>query len=203
MLFTKPSMDSLSLRPTLTPIPTPTPTPRRRYTNSCRAAKIPGKKGSDESCTFTLKRTSNDETSFGHFIGILIDDKEVDPENYTASPGSVIIELKSAFLETLSPGWHTITALFDDSFNVSTRFEIATEPSNDDDPSDPSADPNDPSAKPNGASAKPSSPSAKPTSSPAKATPTTGDETPAVFLAILALVAGGLLLLATKKRREQ
>jgi len=192
------------------PDPNPDPGPGAAIYKFASGIESTWQKGSNKPCTFTLKRTTNDETSFGHFIGILIDDKEVDPENYAASPGSVIIEPKPAFLETLSPGWHTITALFDDSFNVSTRFEIAAESSNDDDPNDPSADPsdpsmdpNDPSAKPNGASAKPSSPSAKPTSSSAKATPTTGDETPAVFLAILALVAGGMLLLATKKHREQ
>ena len=86
------------------PDPDPGPGPGVAIYKFASGIESTWQKGSNKPCAFTLKRTTNDETSFGHFIGILIDDKEVDPENYAAPPGSVIIEPKPAFLETLSPG---------------------------------------------------------------------------------------------------
>ena len=43
-----------------------------------------------------------------------MDGKTVDPANYEAVAGSVKITLKSAYLETLSAGEHTVTVKFDD-----------------------------------------------------------------------------------------
>ena len=132
-------------------------------------------KGSRETCNFTLKRTTGDETTFGHFVGILIDNKKVDVQNYTASPGSVIVQLQPTYLETLSVGQHAITAQFDGGSDVSARFNIAAESSNNNNSS----------------------------SSSEKVVPKTGDNVLVVFLATLALATGALLLLAARKRREQ
>ena len=131
--------------------------------------------GSLETCNFTVKRTASDEITFAHFMGIRIDDKEVDSGNYTALPGSVIMQLQPAYLETLSLGEHSITALFDDAPDATARFSIAAESSSDNNSSNSSE----------------------------KAIPVTGDTIPVVFLTMLAVVAGALLLLSVKKRREE
>ncbi len=76
--------------------------------------------GSSDPLVFTFKRTADDETTFGHFAGILVDGKAV-PErdssgraNWTAAKGSVVVSLQPAYLATLSEGSHTLTAQFDD-----------------------------------------------------------------------------------------
>ena len=81
--------------------------------------------GSTEVPTFTFKRTENDETTYDHCTGVMVDGKAVDSENYTKEKGSVIIKLKSAFLDTLSAGEHTLTAMFDDGDDVTVKFTIA------------------------------------------------------------------------------
>lgn len=71
-------------------------------------------KGSGETFVVTVKRSVDDETTFGRFAGVEVDGKTVDPANYEAVAGSVKITLKSAYLETLSAGEHTVTVKFDD-----------------------------------------------------------------------------------------
>lgn len=82
-------------------------------------------KGSTSTADFTFKRSKNDSETFSHFTGIQVDGKDVAASNYTAEAGSVIVKLKSAYLETLSVGEHTLTALFDDGNNASAKFTIA------------------------------------------------------------------------------
>ncbi|MBR0403910.1 MAG: InlB B-repeat-containing protein [Eggerthellaceae bacterium] len=91
--------------------------------------------GSSEPLTFTFKRTVDDETTFGHFAGILVDGKAV-PEkdssrrvNWTAAKGSVIVSLQKSYLAKLPAGKHTVTALFDDGDGVDASFAIAAKPS--------------------------------------------------------------------------
>ena len=81
-------------------------------------------KGSGKNLDFTFKRSYDDSVTFSQFRGIQIDGKDVDPSNYTAKEGSVIISLKPAYLETLSVGKHTITAIFRDGNNPSATFTI-------------------------------------------------------------------------------
>ena len=61
-----------------------------------------------------VSRNTADSTTFSRFTGILVDDKSVDPSSYAADPGSLNVSLRPDFLETLSVGEHTITAVFDD-----------------------------------------------------------------------------------------
>ena len=84
-------------------------------------------KDDKEDLQFRFKRTADDESTFDHFKGIKVDGKEVDASNYTAEKGSVIINLKSGFVKTLSAGEHTLTALFDDSDPVDVKFIVAEE----------------------------------------------------------------------------
>ena len=81
-------------------------------------------KGSGKNLDFTFKRSYDDSVTYSQFAGIQIDGKDVDTSNYTAREGSVIVSLKPAYLETLSVGKHTITAIFRDGNNPSATFTI-------------------------------------------------------------------------------
>ena len=89
-------------------------------------------KGTTGTLDFTFKRTENDETTYDHFAGVKVDGKTVDAANYEKIKGSVIIKLKSSFLETLEAGEHTLTAMFDDADEVTVSFEISAKAKQDD-----------------------------------------------------------------------
>ena len=89
-------------------------------------------KGTTGTLDFTFKRTENDETTYDHFAGVKVDGKTVDAANYEKIKGSVIIKLKSSFLETLETGEHTLTAMFDDADEVTVPFEISAKAKQDD-----------------------------------------------------------------------
>ena len=69
-------------------------------------------------------RSINDPVTYSHFTGVLVDGRAIKSSDYDAEPGSVIVHLKPAFLETLSVGRHTLTALFDDGNDVTVVFYI-------------------------------------------------------------------------------
>ena len=113
-------------------------------------------KGNKTTLTFTFKRSADDETTFSHFKGIKVDGKAV-PEkdasgkaNWTAKKGSVIIELQSPYLETLSVGEHKLAAQFDDGADATATFTVK---------------------------AKPATPTVTPTKTPTKAATTSGKAT--------------------------
>ncbi len=66
--------------------------------------------------------------SVSKFTGILIDGKPVDETNYTVEAGSTIVTLKQEYLDTLSPGEHSLTFLYTDG-DASATFHIQTESS--------------------------------------------------------------------------
>ena len=87
----------------------------REITYSCTAGDgNEWTKGSGTESEFTFSRSVDDESTFAHFTGIQIDGEDVAETNYAAEAGSVNIRLSSAYLETLSEGEHTLTAVFDD-----------------------------------------------------------------------------------------
>ena len=53
-----------------------------------------------------------------------VDGQPVDPANYEARSGSVVVDLKPAYLETLALGDHTLTAVFDDGNNPTAMVTI-------------------------------------------------------------------------------
>ncbi|MBP3718991.1 MAG: hypothetical protein J6I58_05670 [Eubacterium sp.] len=55
-----------------------------------------------------------------------IDGSSVLPQNYDTESGSVIIKLKPSYLDTLTPGEHTLKVLFDDGVTT-TKFSIVAE----------------------------------------------------------------------------
>ena len=61
---------------------------------------------------------------FAGFLKVLVDGKEIAPDNYTAEEGSTVITLKAEFLSTLSEGSHTFEIVWRDG-SASTHFTIA------------------------------------------------------------------------------
>ena len=84
------------------------------------------RKGSSEDAVFVYKRSADDDETFSHFEGIKVDGNDVSPSYYTSGRGSVIIRLKPGYLETLSIGKHTFTALFDDERASDAHFEVVS-----------------------------------------------------------------------------
>ena len=62
-------------------------------------------------------------------IELRVDDKAIDEENYELESGSTIATLKTAYLDTLSEGEHTLTFVYEDG-DVSTNFTIANKTNN-------------------------------------------------------------------------
>ena len=104
------------------------------------ATWVQGSESADRGLRFVFKRSEADDQTFGHFLGIRVDGEPVAESNYTAESGSVVITLLPLYLETLSAGDHTLTALFDDGASVNASFtvmkpdsttdESSTQPSN-------------------------------------------------------------------------
>lgn len=67
---------------------------------------------------WTLKSTKalsfTADGDFGKFVGVSVDGKRISDSNYAAKKGSTVITLKSAYLNTLKKGEHTITIHFED-----------------------------------------------------------------------------------------
>ncbi len=151
-----------------------------------RVASAPGSawvQGSSNALTITFERDENDETAFDHFAGIMVDGAFVPAQdgsgrtNYTARKGSVIVELQPSYLATLSPGTHTVTALFDDGDPVDAEFTVSK-----------------PRAKPAGATGRSSS-------GTSGTTARTGDSIPPAAPAAVAALAASSLALAASWRR--
>ena len=64
--------------------------------------------------SFTFKRSEDDGKTFANFTDVQVDGKPVDKKYYSAEKGSVIIKLEAEYLDTLTEGKHTLTALFID-----------------------------------------------------------------------------------------
>lgn len=62
---------------------------------------------------------------YSSFVGVEVDGEEVSDDNYNKREGSIIIELKPEYLETLSSGNHTITIKSTEG-NASTDFTISS-----------------------------------------------------------------------------
>ena len=80
--------------------------------------------GTNGTLTFRFSRSENDAETINYFTGIKVDNVEVSSNNYTYSAGCVIINLKPEYLQTLSVGQHTLTAMFDDGGDVTVNFTI-------------------------------------------------------------------------------
>lgn len=63
------------------------------------------------------------DAAFADFISVLVDGTVVDGVNYTVDEGSMAVTLKSAYLETLTVGTHTLT-IRSQNGDASTQFTI-------------------------------------------------------------------------------
>lgn len=81
-------------------------------------------KGTTTGLKFTFKRSADDEKTFSQFVSINVDGVDVPRSEYDAVSGSVVVTLKPAFLEGLSAGEHTLTALFDDADPAEATFTV-------------------------------------------------------------------------------
>ena len=93
-------------------------------------------KGSTSGDKFVFKRNVNDGKTYEEFNGVLVDGKAIKSTDYTAESGSVIITLKPEFLEALSVGEHTLTAMFTDGEDVTVPFAVSEKNSQPDDKKD-------------------------------------------------------------------
>ena len=81
-------------------------------------------KGSSSNLTVTFKGTYADEKTYGKWNKkVLIDGAEISTASYDHKAGSLVIDLKPAYLETLSTGKHTISVTFSDG-SASGTFNI-------------------------------------------------------------------------------
>lgn len=67
---------------------------------------------------------------FDEFASLKLDGVTVDPANYSAKRGSVIVELKKAFADKLSVGEHSLSFVFKNGVESSTKFTVKAASSN-------------------------------------------------------------------------
>jgi hypothetical protein len=141
-------------------------------------------KGASESLAFTWKRTINDAETFRYFTGVAVDGVAIDASAYQAEPGSVVMSLYPAYLETLGAGDHEVQALFDDGVGPQAAFTVTARPAD-------------------SATSTPDTSAGTPTKAAGTTTSTakTDDTAPVVPAAALAAVALVLALTARAARR--
>ena len=77
-------------------------------------------KGGESNLTF------KSDAAFSDFVEVLVDGKTITAENYEKREGSIIIELKASYLETLAEGEHTLT-IRSASGDATTKFMVEPE----------------------------------------------------------------------------
>ena len=86
-------------------------------------ASVDWKRGSKSAATVTVNRNFSDEKTSELFKNIELDGAVVDASNYTTEKGSLIVNFKPEYLETLSDGKHTFKIVFEDgSCNVTVNI---------------------------------------------------------------------------------
>lgn len=165
-------------------------------------------KGSGVDLKMIFKRSVVDSETFEHFTGILVDGVAVDPSDYTAESGSVVINLKASYLEELTVGKHVLTAQFDDADDVDASFTVKEEKKSEDtDEEEKSSDETarDADIKPADTSAADNSADAEKAADDKSDDPKTGDEAnPQLMLLVMLLAAIDMALVAfiRSKKRE-
>ena len=131
--------------------------------------------GSGEDAVYTVKRNVNDADTFKNYSGAAVDGKAVPAGGSTAEAGSLVLTLKSSYLDTLSAGDHKVTISFTDGTAESSLKIKAAAPT--------------PSSTP------------APTPSPAPlSVPKTGDNgNPVLWYGLILLGIAGLAVLGVKK----
>ena len=122
---------------------------------------------------------------FEEFLKVLVDGTELQPAHYTVYAGSTVVELKSAYLETLAAGEHTLSIVSQNGTATTTfTVERNTVP--------------DPTPTP--------TPTPEPTPTPTPDPTPTGDSTNFALWIALLFVSGGVVtgtILVGKRRSEE
>lgn len=85
-------------------------------------------KDSDTVLTFHATRSANDDTMINDLTGIEVDNTAVPEDACEVVGGSVIVKLKSGFLNGLSVGTHVLSLSFNDGTKVSAAFTVKAAP---------------------------------------------------------------------------
>ena len=70
--------------------------------------------GEEKDAVYTVTNSADDKRAFERFTGVSVDGKALAAENYTKASGSLVLTLKSAYLNTLSVGKHPVKISFSD-----------------------------------------------------------------------------------------
>lgn len=129
---------------------------------------------SADNLNYVVHRSIDDSKTFSLFTGIQIDNQDVSADNYDAASGSLILNLKPSYLNTLTEGEHTLKVIFKDGM-LSIRFVIKAEPT-----------------------------TPSPSPSPDGGLPKTGDSTSWTVVVGIVSIAGAVVLMeiASRKKRE-
>ncbi|MGI6634510.1 MAG: Ig-like domain-containing protein [Christensenellales bacterium] len=84
-------------------------------------------RGSGLPLELTIKRNTEDQKTFGRFRHLLKDGALVPENHYTKKEGSLIVRLKSAWLDTLSAGLHALRFVFEDG-EAQASFTVQAKP---------------------------------------------------------------------------
>lgn len=80
--------------------------------------------------SFTFKRNVDDKETFSHFAdgkgSVKVDGQLLDPSQYTAISGSLMLTFSPSYLQTLAYGVHTLEVTFDDGV-AETSFTTVQE----------------------------------------------------------------------------
>lgn len=129
---------------------------------------------SADNLNYVVHRSIDDSKTFSLFTGIQIDNQDVSADKYDAASGSLILNLKPSYLNTLTEGEHTLKVIFKDGM-LSIRFVIKAEPT-----------------------------TPSPSPSPDGGLPKTGDSTSWTVVVGIVSIAGAVVLMeiASRKKRE-
>lgn len=83
--------------------------------------------GSGKDMVITVKCSINDSQTFSKFVSAKVDGSDLSDENCEKTPGSLILTIKSAYLDTLSTGSHNIEITFADG-TATAAINIAKAP---------------------------------------------------------------------------
>ena len=91
-------------------------------------AEASWKKGGKDPFKVRASQKGLSDDAYDSFIAagsvVIVDETQLTGDQFTASEGSVIIEIIPEFLETLSVGEHTLTIKFENNVSVTTKFTI-------------------------------------------------------------------------------
>lgn len=92
--------------------------------------KATWRNGSNAMLSFTFKRNVDDKETFSHFAdgkgSVKVDGQLLDPSQYTAISGSLMLTFSPSYLQTLAYGVHTLEVTFDDGV-AETSFTTVQE----------------------------------------------------------------------------